>query len=175
MKKIIRFIFKALEYLPWAGTSIRVANFNSKIGNLEKGHNFKEARKVRSEALKIIPKSHQGPLLRSEGEDRLYRLKDYKGALTAFEQAIVSMEQSPSLYGVSSPDRIYGGAAQAALLNKEDDKAIQHYHEFAKIVEEFSKNKELENALKWHRETLKYLETNLKKQKMANPKMKADD
>ena len=140
---------------------MKVVNYESKIKKLEKEGNYEEARKVRSQALESIPSSHQGPLLRSEGEDKLFRQKDYRGALETFERAISSMNQSPALYGVSSPDRIYGCAAQAALLCNETEKAGIHYKEFSEIVENFSKDPKLENALQWHRETLNWLESHL--------------
>ncbi len=122
---------------------------------------MEKAREVRTTALKTIPVSHQGPLLRSEGEDKLYKQKDSKGALEAFEKAIAAMEQSSSLFGLTAPDRVYAGAAQAALFCGDKEKATKYYFEFAKLVEKFSENKKLENALKWHRDTMKYLESQL--------------
>lgn len=161
MKNIFHLIYKVFELLPWVGTPMKVINYEFKIKRLEKDNNYEKAREIRAEALIKIPASHQAPLLRSEGEDKLYRLQDFKGALSAFEQAIISNNQSSALYGVSSPDRIYGGAAQAAVLCNEKKKAMEHFLEFLKIVESYSKNPKLEGSLQWHRETLKQLESQL--------------
>jgi len=161
MKKALRILFKFLELFPSIGTPIKVVNFENLINEFEKRGDLEKAREVRAKALETIPASHQGPLLRSEGEDKLYKQKDYRGALKAFEKAITAMEKSPSLLGVTAPDHIYAGAAQAALLLKDKEKATKYYFEFAKLVERFSENKKLENALKWHRDTLKYLESQL--------------
>jgi len=161
MKKVLRILFKILELFPSFGTPIKVVNFENLIKEFEKRGDLEKAREVRTTALKTIPTSHHGPLLRSEGEDKLYKQKDYRGALKAFEKAITAMEQSPSLLGVTAPDRIYAGAAQAALFLGDKEKATKYYFEFASLVVKFSENKKLEKALKWHRDTLKYLESQL--------------
>jgi tetratricopeptide (TPR) repeat protein len=161
MKKIIHILFKLLELFPWIGTPMKVVNFERVIREHEKNGNLEKARELRATALKIIPPSHQGPLLRSEGEDKLYKQKDYQGALIAFENAIAVMQQSASLFGVTRPDRVYAGAAQASLFCGDKEKASTYYFEFVKLVEKFSENKKLENALQWHRDTMKYLESQL--------------
>jgi len=168
MKIIVRLIYKLFEFIPWAGTPMKVINYELKIKRLERNGNFDEARKVRAEALSSIPPSHQGPLLRSEGEDLLYRQKNYEGALQIFEKAITAMQQSPALYGVSSPDHIYGGAAQAALLCNEIEKASKYYLEFSGMVENYSNDPKLENNLEWHRKTLNFLESHPQVARMAN-------
>ena len=161
MKKALRILFKLLEGVPIIGIPIKVSNLDVIIRKLERKGDLKKAREVREAALKTIPFSHQGPLLRSEGEDKLYKLKDYKAALEIFEKAVDAMHQAPSTYGITAPDRVYAGASQAALFCGKVEKSTEYYFEFAKLVEEFSKDKKLDKALDWHKATMKYLESQL--------------
>lgn len=137
---------------------MKVINYDNRIRGLEKRNDFDFARDLRKEALQTIPFSHQAPLLRSEGEDLLYRRNACDEALAVFEQAISAMQQAPSMYGMSYPDRIYGGAAQAAIHCNQKEKANKYYQEFSSIVKDLSKDPKLESCLKWHQETLDYLE-----------------
>ena len=154
MKHVFRILLKLLGTLPFIGEPIRVVSLDRQLRALEKENAFQAARELRKKALSKISISHQGPILRSEGEDRLYRLKDYRGALEIFETAISVMGKSASLYGVTSPDRVYAGASQAALKLGDSQKAQKYYHEFAKMVAELSANPKLHGSLAWHTETL---------------------
>jgi hypothetical protein len=158
---ILHFIFKMAGFLPIIGEPIRVIVIDQEIGKLERQNEVETAREVRKQALSKMSLKHQGPLLRSEGEDRLHRIHDYQGALEAFERAISVLDMSPSCYGVSSPDRIYAGAAQAALFVGDKEKAKKYYDKFAEIVSRFSANPKLKNSLAWHKETLNWLDTHI--------------
>ena len=160
--RFIRILLKLFEVLPLIGNQIRVININQKINTLETQNKFQEARKVREQALLEIPSRYHGPLLRSEGEDKLYRLKDYKGALKAFEKAILKIDQSPSLGGVTSPDRVYAGAAQAAIYLNNKEKALKYYFQFADLIKFLNKDPKLKPSLAWHKETLDWLNHHIK-------------
>jgi len=71
------------------------------------------------------------------------------------------MERSPSLYGVTSPERVYAGAAQAAVFLGMKEKAQKYYQDFKDLFDSLRKNPKLRNSLEWHKETLKWLEHNI--------------
>jgi len=154
-------MIKMAGFLPIIGEPIRVIIIDREIGKLESHDQFETAREIRKQALRKISLKHQGPILRSEGEDRLHRMHDYQGALEAFEKALSVLDMSPSSYGVSSPDRIYAGAAQAAVFLGDNEKAKKYYHKFAEIVSLFNANPKLKNSLAWHKETLNWLTTHV--------------
>jgi len=106
----------------------------------------------------LLNRSNFGPLLRSEGEDKLYQLKDYEGAFEAFEKAASAMKGSPFLYGVTSPDRVYSGAAQAAVYLGMKKQAQKYYQNLKDLFDSLRKNQKLGSSLEWHKETLKWLE-----------------
>ncbi len=71
------------------------------------------------------------------------------------------MEQAPSLFGRTGPDRVYAGAAQAALYCGDKEKAKKYYFDFENLFEKISENRRHEKIFQWHRDTLKYLESQL--------------
>jgi tetratricopeptide (TPR) repeat protein len=161
MKHLFQLLLKLLGTLPFIGEPMRVVSLDRQLRALEKENAFQAARELRKKAFSKISISHQGPILRSEGEDRLYRLNDYRGALETFERAISVMGKSASLYGVTSRDRVYAGASQAALKLGDSQKAQKYYHEFAKMVAELSANPKLHGSLAWHTETLRRIESQI--------------
>ncbi len=158
-----RSFLRALGFLPFIGDPVKIINLNQKIKSFEKQGRFEEARTIRKDALVKISPTYHGPLLRSEGDDKLYQLKDYEGALEAFEKAILAMEKSPFLYGVTSPDSVYAGAAQAAVYLGLKEKAKKYYQSFKELFGSLKKNPKLQHSLEWHKETLKWLEYNINK------------
>jgi len=158
---LLYFIIRLAGFLPIIGEPIRVIIIDRDIRKLEERNEFGTARELRKKALSEISLKHQGPLLRSEGEDRLHRMHDYYGALEAFEKALSVLDMSASSYGVSSPDHIYAGAAQAAFLIGDKERAKTYHHKFAEIVSMFSADPKLRNSLTWHQETLKWLNTHI--------------
>ena len=155
--RIVITILRFFEFLPIIGEPIRVVNINQKIRSLEKKDKLEEAHSIRENALLQVSSQNQGPLLRSEGEDRLYRLKDYQGALEAFEKSMIVMKKSAFLYGVTQSDNVYAGAAQAAVFLSDKDKATKYFDRFVELVDMLSEDKKLEDSLKWHRDTLDWL------------------
>jgi tetratricopeptide (TPR) repeat protein len=158
---LLHIIFKTAEFLPFIGEPIRATNIDREIRELERHNDLHNARELRKQALSTISLKHQGPILRSEGEDRLYRIHDYQGALEVFEKALSVLDTSPSLYGISSPSQIYAGAARAALLMGDKEKAKQYCRKFSEIVSSFSADPKLKNSLAWHKETLNWLNTHI--------------
>ena len=156
-----RSFLKALEFLPFIGDSVKIINLNQKIKSLEKQGRFEEARSIRKDALIKISPTYHGPLLRSEGDDKLYQLKDYEGALEAFEKVILAMDKSSFLYGVTSPDSVYAGAAQAAIYLGLKEKAHKYFQNFKDLIDSLKENPKLQHSLEWHKETLKWLENNI--------------
>ncbi|MFQ5916077.1 MAG: tol-pal system YbgF family protein [Nitrospinota bacterium] len=136
---------------------MRVIDTDRRIAQLEAAGDLEEARAVRSSALQEGPSTCLGPLWRSEGEDRLYRLKDYPGALAAFENALVAMEDSALLYGVSQSDRVLYGAALAAILMGDWARAEKYYHRFVELVDSLRSDPKLAGLLEWHEKSVGWL------------------
>ena len=157
LNQLNKIILTVLAPLPIIGESIRALKIYHKIISLEKLKKFEEARIVRKkEILKINPK-YQGPILRSEGQDKLYRLKNYEGAIKAFEKAEIVMEKSAFLYGVSQPDGILSGIAIAAVLLGDIKKAIVYRDKFIAMYNGLKEITKKKDSLKWHEETIAWL------------------
>ena len=143
--------------LPKIGEPFRALRVYHQILKLEKQGNFEKAREVRMTALSSINPKYQGPILRTEGLDKLYRLKDYQGAFEAFELAEVALDKSASLYGVSQPDSILAGAAQAAIFLGNKMKAIEYRDKFLELLNGLKKVRKTNKPFTWHEETLDWI------------------
>jgi tetratricopeptide (TPR) repeat protein len=152
-----KIILTALAPLPIIGEPIRALNVYHKIKSLEKLERFEQARIVRKKAIETINPDYQGPLLRSEGQDKLYRLKDYEAAIEAFERAEIAMEKSAFLYGVSQPDGVLSGIAIAAVRSGDKNKAIIYRDKFTDMYERLKNVTKKKESLKWHEETIAWL------------------
>jgi tetratricopeptide (TPR) repeat protein len=152
-----KIILTALAPLPIIGEPIRALNVYHKIKSLEKLERFEQARIVRKKAIETINQDYQGPLLRSEGQDKLYRLKDYEAAIEAFERAEIAMEKSAFLYGVSQPDGVLSGIAIAAVRSGDKNKAIIYRDKFTDMYERLKNVTKKKESLKWHEETIAWL------------------
>ena len=152
-----KMILTILAPLPLIGEPIRALKVYHKIKSLEKEKKYEEARIVRKKAILAVNENYQGPILRSEGQDKLYRLKDYKGAIKAFEKAEIAMHKSAFLYGVSQPDGVLSGIAIAAVRLGDLDKAIAYLDKFTTLYDGLKKHTKKKNSLKWHEETIAWL------------------
>lgn len=132
---IINFLLKTYSRIPKIGELALALDLYKKSKNYETQGNFEKAQYLRKEALKRVSSKYHGPLLRAEGEDRLYRLKDYQNALVSFEEAEIAMEQSASFYGISRADSIYAGAAHAAVYIGDKAKALEYRDKFIDLSE----------------------------------------
>jgi tetratricopeptide (TPR) repeat protein len=161
MKAITQSLLKVLELLPGIGQSLRVINMMHAIRRREEERKWAEARALRSAALKQVAAGRSAPLWRSEGEDLLYNRRDPAGALAAFQHAEHALVLSSSLYGVAAPDRIFAGAAQAALALGKRDEALAHFRKLSELVAELSRHGMRPDALAWHQEVLAKLKQQL--------------
>jgi len=142
---------------------MRVLRSVDKVDELERQEKFEQARVLRTQLLCDTEDSRAAPLWRSEGNDRLYRIRDYQGALEAFEQAIASLDKSPSMYGVALPDQIYYGASVAAVMIGDKTRGARYCEEFANLVRVYRSDESLRKSeyLKQHEEGLRWLQSQL--------------
>jgi tetratricopeptide (TPR) repeat protein len=161
MNTFIKYIFGIFHLLPGLRKPIKSVELMHQIDNLEKNNQLEEARRFRKKAILKTPFKYRAPLLKSEGEDQLYRICNYKEALRNFEEAIDALQQCPALFGASSPDRIYAGAAIASIYTQQKEKAEKYYSEFSEIVEEFENSSISASSFKWHIETKAWLESQI--------------
>jgi hypothetical protein len=161
MKAFSRSFLGLLELLPGIGRGVRVVNRLHAIRRLEETKRWGEARALRQAALAEVSFSRSGPLWRSEGEDRLYNRRQYAAALEAFQTAEKAMGLSPALYGVTAPDRVYAGAAQAALLAGQIATAQAYTRKFSALVANLARQGKDRDALQWHQTILEQLQREL--------------
>jgi hypothetical protein len=160
MRTLTRSFLKGLEWLPGIGRGVRVVNLLHAIRHLEDERRWGDARALRRAALEEVAFERSGPLLRSEGEDLLQNRRDPRGALEAFQKAEKAMGLSPALYGVTAPDRVYAGAAQAALAMGQVEMARAYHRKLADLVAELARQSP-PAALPWHHEILAQLDARL--------------
>ncbi len=158
---LLRSLFRVLGRAPLVGVYVRVIGADNAIRRLERGGKEAEARRLRAEALRWAPAKAAGPLWRSEGQDLLYRRKDYEGALAAFEKAIEGLDGSAALVGVTRPDLVYAGAAQAALMAGQCGRASTYTEVFARKLAELEEQGKGRLDLAWHRDVLSWLRSRL--------------
>ena len=161
MRTMARSLLKTLEWLPGIGQSLRVVNLMHTIRRLEEERNWEDARGLRSAALQQATASRSAPLWRSEGEDLLYNRRNPAAALAAFQSAEKALNLSPALYGVAAPDRIYAGAAQAALAMGKIETGRAYFQKFSDVTAELSQQRVDPAALAWHQEMLAKLKRQL--------------
>jgi hypothetical protein len=161
MRELARSLLQIFEYLPGIGRSVRVVNLMHALRHLEEERRWGDARALRTAALKEVTFSRSAPLRRSEGEDQLYNRHDPSAALEAFRGAEKALALSPALYGVAAPDRIYAGAAQAALAIGQPDVARAYVRKLSDVMAELSRQNKDPAALAWHRDVLAKLEEKL--------------
>jgi hypothetical protein len=157
MRVLTQSFLRFLELLPGIGRSIRVVNRLHAIRRLEEERRWAEARALRATALKEADATRAAPLWRSEGEDLLHNRKEYAAALEAFRRAEQAVRLSPALSGVSAPDRILAGAAQAALLAGDLEAARAYTAKLTDLVAELARQEKDPAALAWHRDLLEKL------------------
>lgn len=150
MRAMAQSLLKMLELLPGIGQSVRVVNQMHAIRRLEAERKWVEARALRSAALKQVAVGRSAPLWRMEGEDLLYNRRDPAAALAAFQRAEKALGLSSALYGVSAPDRIFAGAAQAALALGNVEEARAYLRRFSDVAAELSRQGIDSAALAWH-------------------------
>jgi hypothetical protein len=161
VRAITQSLLKVLELLPGIGQSLRVVNVMHAIRRREEERKWAEARALRSAALKQVAAARSAPLWRSEGEDLLHNRHDPTAALAAFQRAEKALSLSLSLYGVSAPDRIFAGAAQAALALGDVEAAREYFQKFAAVAAELFRQGKDPAALAWHQEMLAKLKRQL--------------
>jgi hypothetical protein len=161
VRGITQSLLKVLELLPGIGQSLRVVNLMHAIRHREEERKWAEARAMRSAALKQVAAARSAPLWRSEGEDLLHNRHDPAAALEAFQRAENALGLSPALYGVSAPDRIFAGAAQAALALGDVEAAHAYFRKFSEVSAQLSQHVKDPAALAWHQEVLAKLKRQL--------------
>jgi hypothetical protein len=161
MRALTRSFLGLLELLPGIGRGVRVVNRLHAIRRLEEAKQWGEARALRRATLDEVAFSRSGPLWRSEGEDRLYNKREYAAALEAFQTAEKAMGLSSALYGVTAPDRVYAGAAQAALLAGQIATAQAYTRKLSVLVADLAQKGQDREALQWHQSILEKLQREL--------------
>lgn len=161
MRALAESLLRFLELLPGIGRSIRVVNRLHAIRRLEDSRQWAEARTLRSAALKETDSARAAPLWRSEGEDLLHNRRDYPAALEAFRQAERALGRSSALFGVTAPDRIYAGAAQAAFLAGDLEAARAYAERLAVLVAELARQGQDPATLAPYRDLLEALSRQL--------------
>ena len=146
-----------LSPIPIIGEPMKALDTYHKIKSLEKENKLNKARILRDKALTTLNPKYLGPILRLEGMDKLYRLKDYKGAITALEKAESTLEVSPTFYGVSQPDAILSGIAISAYYLGDIEKAKLYRDKFVELYKGLKKYSKREGAFKWHENTIRCL------------------
>lgn len=146
-----------MTLFPKAKEPVDALMVHLEIESLEKKGKYEEARKIRAAAISTVKTKYQGPILRSDGQDKLYRLNDYKGAIEAFEKAEIAMEGSPFLYGVSQPHSVISGVAIAAVYSGNIDKATAYRDKFQDLYQRLKKESPSSDSLKWFKETIAWL------------------
>lgn len=171
------FIFiplKGISYIPFLGKSLYnvllAINTDKKIEKLESIEEFENARSLRRKTLKLLPRRYQSILWRSEGNDCLYRLKDNQASWLAFENALQTLGQSPSLYGVSKPHEIYFGAAASSIYLGKMTEAAIYTSKYEDLIRYFGPNQSSE----YYEKNLEWLKRNLKKESGGNEQFKKD-
>ena len=160
MKLIYRLNSKILKFLtifPRTREPVNALIKYLEIKSLEKKGKYEEARRKRSTAILTIKTEYLGPILRSEGYDKLYRLNDYDGAIKAFQMAEIAMEGSPFLYGVSEPHSVISGVAIAAVYNGDIEKAIAYRDKLSEMYERWKKEFPSSDSLKWFDKTITWI------------------
>ena len=162
-RKAGRSVIALLEWMPGFRKPVRTLRVLGEVDELEREEKFDEARALRSRALRETEDSHAAALWRSEGSDLLYRLKDYRAALDAFEHAIQSLETSPAMYGVALPDHVYYGAAVAAVMVGDKAKAARHSEQFEEALRSYRSNPDLRESdyVQRQAESLEWLRAHL--------------
>ncbi|MCP4107578.1 MAG: tetratricopeptide repeat protein [Desulfobacteraceae bacterium] len=155
----ISWIFKPITYLILRIPSLKVIRIYYDIKELERKEKFEEAENMRMEGLNTIPFRHTGPLLFSQGNDLLYRRKEYRKALEAFENAI-----EIGIYPLVDPVQIYYGASSAALLTGNHMKAKKYYNEILKWIDFYKSEPKLKSYFETYYENhegIRWLEQNI--------------
>jgi hypothetical protein len=160
MRTLTRSLLKGLEWLPGIGYGIRVVNLLHTIRRLEEERRWGDARTVRCAALQEVAFARSAPLWRSEGEDLLQNRREPRAALEAFQKAEQAMGLSPALFGVTAPDRVYAGAACAALAMGQIETARAYRGKLADLMTELARRSP-PATLPWHRDTLAQLDARL--------------
>ena len=152
---------RLLPWVPGIGEHVQVLEVDTQIRRLEDVENFVEARALRTAALKRLPSWSLGPIWRSEGEDRLWRLSDYRGALDAFEKAIGAVDQSPSMYGVTAPERVFCGAAVAAVMVGDHVRGRRYFDKLTDLLSYLGRSPSLADHVDAYTEVRAWLERSL--------------
>lgn len=161
VKPFTRVGLRLMRWLPGIGRGFEMADVETEIARLEGGERFAEARALRTTTLERLPAWCLGPLWRSEGEDRLWRLHDYAGALDAFEKAMTAADGSPVTYGVTAPDRVFCGAAVAAVMVGDHVRARRYHAKLADLLAHLRGSPSLAEHVAAYDEVDRWLEQSL--------------
>src|SRR5437016_4690233 len=83
VRGVFRAVMSLFRWVPGLRKPLKALRSAGEIDELEREEKFELARSLRSRFLHESDDSRAAPLWRSEGNDRLYRLQDYRGALEA--------------------------------------------------------------------------------------------
>ena len=150
-------VLKILSPIPVIGEPMKALDMYHKVKFLENASQFNKAQALRDKAVSSLKPKYLGPILRSEGMDKLYRLKDYKSAIKSLEKAENTLKVSPMFYGVSQPDAILSGIAISAYYLGDIEKAQVYRDKFVELYEGMKKYSKREGAFKWHENTIRWL------------------
>ena len=153
LKPLVWIMTRVLSMVPVLRNVIKGIEGDTEVTKLEKLGEYEKARRLRANILNKYPLRYLGPLWRSEGVDQLYKLKNYKKALIAFENAISCIESESYLsamqYGVTQPTEVYYGAAVAATQIEDKKKAGVYFTNFKKLIERIGCKDHYQNQYNW--------------------------
>ncbi len=135
LKPVLKGVLLFFKPVGWIFTKLQLfqdIKANEMVRKFEKENRYEEARKVRKEWIERLPFAKTGFLWHSEGEDRLYNLKDHKGALEAFEKSMESSKYRGEYIAVVNPLNLYYGASVASVRVGNLEKAEKYYNELMK-------------------------------------------
>jgi hypothetical protein len=112
---------------------------------------------LRRDWLLKLPLKHTAPLWRQEGNYLLYKEEKNKESLEAYENALKSLDETPSLWGVTDPIQIYYGATVACVKLDLIDKAKSFFQEFQAMYESYSDTDSLKNDIIRYDEGVKWI------------------
>ncbi len=161
LRKAIYFLFFPFLWVACFNKSIKAGHIFVQVERLEREEKYKEARRLGKTWLLKLPIKYTAPLWRQEGNDLLYKMDNYERSLKAYENALKSLEENPSNWGVANPIQIYYGATISCLKLDLKDKARKYFQKFLPMYESYSQNIALKDSVTKYDDGVAWIRKNL--------------